>query len=113
MAVWGCGPVGLFAIKSAFLLGAREVIAIDRFPERLALAKQAGATVINYEKTDVLEELKALTKGVGPDACIDAVGMEAHGHSLDAVVDEVLQTIRLQTDRSHALRQAIPPATPQ
>ena len=85
IAIWGCGPVGLFAIKSAFLLGAERVIAIDRFEPRLSLAAQAGAEVLNYEEIqDLVEALKAMTGGIGPDACIDAVGMEAHGHSVDA-----------------------------
>ena len=84
IAVWGCGPVGQFAIKSAFLLGAKNVVAIDRVPERLSLAESSGATTINYEKDDVEARLKALTDGRGPHSCIDAVGMEAHGHSADA-----------------------------
>jgi threonine dehydrogenase-like Zn-dependent dehydrogenase len=108
IAVWGCGPVGLFAIRSAFMLGADKVIAIDRFPERLELAARLhGAEVINYEHTDVIETLKSMTGGRGPDACIDAVGMEAHGHSFDSFLDEALQKTHLETDRSHALRQAI------
>jgi threonine dehydrogenase-like Zn-dependent dehydrogenase len=107
VAVWGCGPVGQFAIKSAFLLGAKQVFAIDRFVERLNMAEASGAIPINYEKEDVLQVLKNQTDGYGPDACIDAVGMEAHGHTPDAVIDKVLQTVRLETDRSHALRQAI------
>src|SRR3954470_17380375 len=81
VAVWGCGPVGLFAIKSAFLLGAERVIGIDRFPERLRMAREkCGAITLNYSEVDVLESLKTLTGGRGPDACIDAVGMEAHAH---------------------------------
>lgn len=107
VAVWGCGPVGLFAIKSAFLLGAKQVIAIDRFPERLALAKEAGAVTINYTDVDTYEALKEITRGLGPDACIDAVGMEAHGHTFDATMDEIMQPIGLETDRPHALREAI------
>lgn len=107
VAVWGCGPVGLFAIKSAFLLGAHKVIAIDRFPERLALAAASGAETIDYEQLDVFDRLRALTGGRGPDACIDAVGLEAHGTSIDAYYDLVKQTMRLETDRPHALRQAI------
>ena len=87
IAVWGCGPVGQFAIKSAYLLGAERVIAIDRFPERLALAATEGkAEVLDYEDVDVLDELRAMTGGQGPDACIDAVGLEAHGTTLDALV---------------------------
>ncbi len=108
IAVWGCGPVGLFAIKSAFLLGAEQVIAIDRFPERLQLAREAGAETLNYsEIPDLIELLKELTGGRGPDACIDAVGMEGHGMSLDARIDEVKQAMRVETGRPIALRQAI------
>ena len=107
VAVWGAGPVGQFAIRSALLMGAAKVIAIDRFRERLDLAQQAGATVIDYEDTDVREALKALTGGRGPDSCIDAVGMEAHGTSMDAVYDRAKQMGRMQLDRIHVLRQAI------
>jgi threonine dehydrogenase-like Zn-dependent dehydrogenase len=108
VAVWGCGPVGQFAICSAYLLGADHVIAIDRFPERLQLAKTQGqATVLDYQEVDVPEALRDLTGGRGPDACIDAVGMEAHGTSLDAFYDRAKMTMFLATDRLHALRQAI------
>ncbi|MGH9683558.1 MAG: zinc-dependent alcohol dehydrogenase [Candidatus Acidiferrales bacterium] len=108
VAVWGCGPVGQFAIRSAFLLGAGRVIAIDRFRERIALARKANAETINYEEVDdVVEELKEMTGGIGPDACIDAVGMEAHGHSAGAIYDKAKQMARLQTDRPTALREAI------
>jgi threonine dehydrogenase-like Zn-dependent dehydrogenase len=108
VAVWGCGPVGQFAIQSAYLLGAERVIAIDRIPERLLLAETAGkAEVLDYRDFDVVEELKQRTGGLGPDACIDAVGMEAHGATLDAVYDRVKHALRLATDRSHALREAI------
>jgi threonine dehydrogenase-like Zn-dependent dehydrogenase len=108
IAVWGCGPVGLFAIKSAFLLGAEQVIAIDRFPERLQLAQDWGAEALNYsEIPDLMEVLKELTGGRGPDACIDAVGMEAHGASIDAIADEVKQALRLETDRPFVFRQCI------
>ena len=108
VAVWGCGPVGLFAIKSAYLLGAERVIAIDRFPERLGLAASAcRAEVLDYEDTDVLEELRAMTGGQGPDACIDAVGLEAHGTTLDAWYDRAKTSMYMATDRSHAVRQAI------
>jgi threonine dehydrogenase-like Zn-dependent dehydrogenase len=107
VAIWGCGPVGLLAIKSAFLLGAERVISLDRFPERLEMAREAGAEVIDYQKTEVLETLKEMTGGYGPDACIDAVGMEAHGVSMDAIYDRAKQAMMLETDRSHALRQAI------
>jgi threonine dehydrogenase-like Zn-dependent dehydrogenase len=107
VAVWGAGPVGQFAIRSALLMGAGKVVAIDRYRERLDLAQQAGATVIDYEDSDVREELKALTGGRGPDSCIDAVGMEAHGTSMDARYDRAKQMARVQIDRVHVLRQAI------
>ncbi|MBD2210693.1 glutathione-dependent formaldehyde dehydrogenase [Nostoc linckia FACHB-104] len=108
VAVWGCGPVGQFAIRSAFMLGAERVIAIDRIPERLQMAKDYGkAEILNYEEIDVGEALKELTGGRGPDACIDAVGMEAHGTDAMAVYDKVKQAVRLETDRPTALRQAI------
>jgi threonine dehydrogenase-like Zn-dependent dehydrogenase len=109
VAVWGCGPVGQFAIKSAYLLGADRVIAIDRWPERLRLAETSGkAETVNYgEIGDVVEELKQRTGGRGPDACIDAVGTEAHGTSIDALYDRAKVAVRLGTDRPHALRQAI------
>src|SRR5690606_21223684 len=108
IAVWGCGPVGLFAIQSAKLLGAGRVFAIDRFPERLAKAQAAGAEIaFNYEEVDVLETLKDLTGGRGPDACIDAVGMEAHVHGVMHVYDRVKQAMRLESARPAALRQAI------
>jgi len=108
IAVWGCGPVGQFAIRSAFLLGAERVIAIDRFPERLSLAASYGkAEVLNYEEVDVPDVLRAMTGGQGPDACIDAVGLEAHGNTLDAWYDRAKTTLFMATDRSHALRQAI------
>ncbi len=108
VAVWGCGPVGQFAIKSAWLLGAERVIAIDRFPERLAMAASQGqAEVLDYEEVDVPEALRAMTGGQGPDACIDAVGLEAHGTTLDAWYDRVKTSLYMATDRPHALRQAI------
>jgi threonine dehydrogenase-like Zn-dependent dehydrogenase len=108
VAVWGCGPVGQFAIKSAYLLGAERVIAMDRIPERLRMAQEQGhAEIFNYEDADVVEVLKEMTGGRGPDACIDAVGMEAHGTSIGAVNDTVKQKVRLGTDRPHVLRQAI------
>lgn len=107
VAVWGAGPVGQFAIRSAFMLGAERVFAIDRFPERLALAREAGAEVINYENEDVYEYLQEVTGGQGPDACIDAVGMEAEGHTIDALMDSAKAIFRVQPDRAHALRQAI------
>ncbi len=107
VGVWGCGPVGLFAIKSAYMLGASQVIAIDRFPERLEKARAWGATAINYEETDLLETLKSLTHGHGPDSCIDAVGMEAHGAGLDSWYDRVKQAVKLESDRPTAFRQII------
>jgi len=107
VAVWGCGPVGQFAIRSAFLLGAEQVIAIDHRPGRLALAAAAGAVTLNFEDVDVLEALKDLTAGRGPDACIDAVGMEAHGVSIDNMADRAKQFVGLAFDRPHVLRQAI------
>jgi threonine dehydrogenase-like Zn-dependent dehydrogenase len=107
VAVWGCGPVGLFSIVSAKMLGAGRVIAIDRFPERLRLAQQAGAEILNYEDVDILDQLKDLTGGRGPDSCIDAVGMEAHGHSPDAIYDRVKQAMKITFDRPHVLRQAL------
>ncbi len=102
VAVWGCGPVGQFAIRSAFLLGAAKVIAIDSVPERRAMAEAAGAFTID-SGADVMEELKAHTGGRGPDASIDAVGMEAHG----SAYDEVKQTLKMETDRPFVLRQAL------
>ncbi|KPF74667.1 alcohol dehydrogenase [alpha proteobacterium AAP81b] len=107
VAVWGCGPVGLFAVQSAFLLGAERVIAIDHFDNRLALAKRFGAETINYKTTDVAMALRELTGGVGPDACIDAVGLEAHGLTADNVYDQIKVSSFMATDRPHALRQAI------
>jgi threonine dehydrogenase-like Zn-dependent dehydrogenase len=108
IAVWGCGPVGQFAIVSAYLLGAERVIAIDRFPYRLRMAREkARAETINYEETDVLEALKEMTGGRGPDACIDAVGMEAHTPTPTYVLDRAKQAMMVQSDRPGALRQAI------
>jgi threonine dehydrogenase-like Zn-dependent dehydrogenase len=109
VAVWGAGPVGLFAIASAQLLGAERVIAIDRFPYRLRMAtERAGASaVINYEEADVHEALLELTGGRGPDACIDAVGLEAHGHGAMYAYDRAKQAAMLEPDRPLALREAI------
>jgi threonine dehydrogenase-like Zn-dependent dehydrogenase len=109
VAVWGCGPVGQFAIASAYLLGAEKVYAIDRFPYRLQMAREkCGAITINYEEVDsVVETLTELTGGRGPDACIDAVGMEAHGHGLAYAFDRTKQALKLETDRPIALREAI------
>ena len=109
IAVWGCGPVGQFAIKSAFLLGAERVIAIDRFPYRLRMAREkAGAETINYEEVDsVVDTLREMTGGRGPDACIDAVGMEAHTPGAKFAYDRVKHAMRMETDRPIALREAI------
>ncbi len=108
VAVWGCGPVGLFAIASAFILGAERVIAIDRFPERLRKAReQCQAQTLNYEEVDVQDVLRQLTGGRGPDACIDAVGMEGHAHGFWGTYDRIKKALRLATDRPTSLRQAI------
>jgi threonine dehydrogenase-like Zn-dependent dehydrogenase len=108
VAVWGCGGVGLMAQKSAQLLGAERVIGIDRYPERLQLAQQMGMETIDYTAVpSVTEALKEMTGGRGPDACIDAVGMEAYGQGLDFMYDRVKQSLRLETDRGQALREAI------
>jgi threonine dehydrogenase-like Zn-dependent dehydrogenase len=108
IAIWGCGPVGQMAIRSAFLLGAERVIAIDRFPERLRMAADGGAEIINYtEVDDVLDVLRDMTGGRGPDACIDAVGMEAHGHTAGALYDKVKAATFMATDRPNVLRQCI------
>jgi threonine dehydrogenase-like Zn-dependent dehydrogenase len=107
VAVWGCGPVGLFAVQSAFALGAHRVIAIDHYPHRLDLAKSFGAEVINFEEVEVREALVEMTGGIGPDACIDAVGMESHGFSADSVMDKVKAAVKLVTDQTHGLRQVI------
>ena len=110
VAVWGCGPVGLFAIASAYMLGAGKVIAIDRFPERLKLAREyCGATTIDYSEEDVtvVEALRDLTGGMGPDSCIDAVGMEAHSNTMVGKYDAVKQALMMETDRPFVLRQAI------
>jgi len=108
VAVWGCGPVGLLAMKSAWLLGAHRVIGIDRSPERLRMAKEkAGAEIINTDESNVTETLHEMTGGRGPDSCIEAVGMEAEGTGIENAYDKVKQTLRLETDRGAALRQAI------
>ncbi len=107
VAIWGCGPVGQFAIRSALMLGAERVIAIDRVPERLQLARQGGATILNYEEVEVGDALKEMTGGRGPDAVMDAVGSEAHGMGLEGFYDRAMQTVGLETDRPSALRQAI------
>jgi threonine dehydrogenase-like Zn-dependent dehydrogenase len=108
IAVWGCGPVGQFAIKSAYMLGAGIVIGIDRIPERLRMARdQCGAVTINYEDADVYDSLLEITGGLGPDSVIDAVGMEAHQPGVMGAYDKIKQTMRLETGRPNALRQAI------
>jgi threonine dehydrogenase-like Zn-dependent dehydrogenase len=109
IAVWGCGPVGQFAIASAYLLGAERVIAIDRYPYRLQMAReQCGAETINSDEVDnVVEMLNEMTGGRGPDACIDAVGMEAHGHGVVFAYDRAAQAAKFETDRPVALREAI------
>jgi threonine dehydrogenase-like Zn-dependent dehydrogenase len=107
IAVWGCGPVGQFAIRSAYLLGAERVIAIDRFPERLRMARAGGADTINYEELDVYDALLDITGGRGPDACIDAVGMEAHAPGLANVYDRVKQMTFMENDRPYVIRQAV------
>jgi len=107
VAVWGCGPVGLFAVQSAFLMGAERVIAIDHFPHRLELALKFGAETVNFEESKTYEALMEMTGGIGPDACIDAVGLEAHGFFVDNVIDQIKASTFLGTDRTHSIRQAI------
>ncbi|HEY3628630.1 MAG TPA: zinc-dependent alcohol dehydrogenase [Terracidiphilus sp.] len=109
VAVWGCGPVGQFAIASAFMLGAARVIAIDRLPERLAMARGIGAITVDYSDEDVsvLTAVKDLTGGIGPDKCIDAVGLEAHSADLQGLYDKLKTALMLETDRPTVLRQAI------
>ncbi|MBA3623117.1 MAG: glutathione-dependent formaldehyde dehydrogenase [Methylibium sp.] len=106
VAIWGAGPVGQFAIRSAVLLGARQVICIDRVPERLSMARAGGAITINFDEESVLQRLKDLTNGKGPEKCIDAVGMESHAtRSIDSLVDRAKQAVMLETDRPHVLRE--------
>ena len=108
IAVWGCGPVGLFAIRSAYMLGASRVIAIDHVRERLRMAREVcKAETLDYASDNILEELRELTGGRGPDACIDAVGMEAHGATLEHAYDRTKQALMLETDRPAVLRRAI------
>jgi threonine dehydrogenase-like Zn-dependent dehydrogenase len=108
VAVFGAGPVGQFCIRSAFMMGAGKVVAIDRIPERLALAAQAGAQVVNFDEEEPYDRLNQITGGRGPDSCIDAVGMEAHGSgSFDAVLDRGEAALGVATDRIHALRACI------
>lgn len=107
VAVWGCGPVGLFAIQSALVMGAAKVIAIDHYPHRLELARQLGAEVINFRESNVAEALMEMSGGIGVDAVIDAVGMESHGFAIENMLDVVKQKVGMGADRSHALRQAL------
>lgn len=108
VAVFGCGPVGQFAIKSAYMLGAERVIAIDRFPYRLRMAHdRAGADTINYEEVDIFEALEEMTGGRGPDHCIDAVGLEGHAPGVHGAYDKMKTVMMMETDRPVALRQAI------
>ncbi|RDW12306.1 zinc-dependent alcohol dehydrogenase [Paracoccus thiocyanatus] len=107
VAVWGCGPVGLFSVQAALLMGAGQVIAIDHHPNRLALARDLGAKVIDYRHSHVLDALMELTGGIGPDAVIDAVGMESHGFAPDNLLDAARQKMLPGADRAHALRMAL------
>jgi threonine dehydrogenase-like Zn-dependent dehydrogenase len=107
VAVWGCGPVGLFAVQSAKAMGAAKVIAIDHYPRRLELARRLGAEAIDYTQTSVLEALMEMSGGIGPDAVIDAVGMESHGFAPDNMLDAAKQMVGMGADRIHALREAI------
>lgn len=107
IAVWGCGPVGLFAVQSALVMGAARVIAIDEHPNRLALARRLGAEVIDFKQTRVLEALMEMSGGLGPDAVIDAVGMESHGLAPDTILDNIKQTVGVGADSGHALREAL------
>ena len=106
VAVWGAGPVGQFAIRSALMLGAEQVIAIDNVPERLDMARAGGAITIDFDEESVLDRLQELTAGKGPEKCIDAVGMEAHAlRSLDSMIDRVKQSVMIESDRPHVLRE--------
>ena len=107
VAIWGCGPVGQMAIRSAFLLGAHRVIAIDFVPERRQMAAKAGADVVDAATEDMFEYLREMTGGRGPDICVDAVGYESHGDTFGAKYDEVKTTLKMTTDRAHTLRQAV------
>jgi len=108
VAIWGAGPVGQMAIRSAVILGAKQVVVIDRVPERLAMAKAGGAITINFDEESVLDRMKELTNGKGPEKCIDAVGMESHAtRSFDAMYDRVKQAVMLESDRPHVLREMI------
>jgi threonine dehydrogenase-like Zn-dependent dehydrogenase len=106
VAIWGCGPVGQMAIRSAVLLGAKQVIAIDRVPERLSMARAGGATTLNFEEDSIVERLNELTGGKGPEKCIDCVGLEAHATAtIDSMYDRAKQAVMLETDRPHVLRE--------
>ncbi len=108
VGVWGAGPVGQFCIKSAFMLGAEKVFIVDNVPERLAMAAASGAIPINFDEESVLERINELTKGLGPDKCIDAVGLEAHAtRSIDSMYDRVKQAVMLESDRPHVLREIL------
>ena len=107
VAVWGCGPVGLFAIQSALVMDAAKVIAIDHYPHRLELARKLGAAIVNFRETDVRAALMEMSGGIGVDAVIDAVGMEAHGFAIDNMLDVVKQKVGVGADRASALKQAI------
>ena len=107
VAVWGCGPVGLFAIQSAIIMGASKVIAIDHYPHRLELARKLGAEIVNFRESNVREALTEMSGGIGVDAVIDAVGMESHGFAVDNMIDVAKQKIGVGVDRASALKQAI------
>jgi threonine dehydrogenase-like Zn-dependent dehydrogenase len=108
VAIWGAGPVGQMAVRSALLLGARQVIVIDRIAERLTMAASAGAVTIDFDNESVIERLNELTGGKGPEVCIDAVGMESHAaRAVDSMVDRVKQAVMLETGRPHVLREMI------
>jgi threonine dehydrogenase-like Zn-dependent dehydrogenase len=106
VCVWGAGPVGQFAIRSAVMLGAEQVICIDNVPERLDMARAGGAITIDFDEESVLERLQELTAGKGPEKCIDSVGMEAHSlRSIDSMIDRVKQSVMIESDRPHVLRE--------
>ena len=106
VAVWGAGPVGQFAVRSAILMGAKQVVCIDRLPDRLSMARAAGAITIDFDQESVLDRLAELTQGKGPEKCIDAVGLESHtARSIDSVIDRAKQAVMLETDRPHVLRE--------
>src|SRR5438309_314189 len=106
VVIWGAGPVGQMAIRSALLLGAKQVIAIDRLPERLSMARAGGSTTLNFDEDSIIERLNDLTHGKGPEKCIDAVGMEAHATAtIDSMYDRAKQMLMLETDRPHVLRE--------